>query len=253
MESKNRDKLLSVRNFAEAKPILESLNGGKLSPTAEELMRTAYSVGATQPEIKEQFIGSFIQEVEGKVDGTGNNTDSGESVKPKDGSVSGKNKETDGGKSHGPTTTGELPDLTTDEEVTGADNAVDTKDQMNNSVSESFGQPGMMPMPGQQKPMDPQMQQMMQYTIKETIRFIKPHFDKMARSVQALDKKIQETEKANIKELSFGDRIGKPHPKLSAIKETTGKSPELAMNEKRGYIADYDRALSENKAPSPYQ
>lgn len=237
MEKSCKDKLMACRTYAEAKPILETAKG---SLSAHELMHTAFAIQEKQPDLANSFKQTVIQELD--------------AVKPKEGDPSdnGPLKEIDGGTSHQQSSTAGLEKIGTEHSSPeGASQQYDKKDQMGVAINETYGQFGMpqqqppmgggMPpmggMPQQRPQMPPQQQQMMQYTINETIRLLAPNFNKMVEAIKALDKKIQETQKDQVRELAVGDKLGKQgtHTSGSFIRETVeGNTPvdlNLARNE----------------------
>ena len=104
-----------------------------------------------------------------------------------------------------------------------------------------------MGMPQQRPPMPPQQQQFMQYTVNETVRFLAPRLDKMVEAIQALDKKVQETAKAQVNSLAVGDKMGKKgtHTFGSFVRETVeGNSPE-DLSVARSEIARMNDAINQ--------
>lgn len=193
--------LLNLTDYADAKKIVETV---KLSDSARTLLQTAYQIRETQPQIARNFIKTVIQECDDEE----------------------KIKESDGGSSEGSSSTTGLEVVGSKEEVTAADNAVDTKDQMGVAIGEMAPpmppQGGMPPAPPQAPPMPPQVpQQQMQYTIQEA-NLVRNQFKLVQEAIKALDKKITETQMSQVKSIDVGTAFKGESTKGSFIRETTG-------------------------------
>ncbi len=236
MDKTLKEKFLAAKSYAEAKPILETR---KVSASGHELTHTAFSIMEKQPKLAESFLKTVIREME----------DDEEHEK----------KVSETGTSHQASSTTGLPDE--GQEVKAPESAheqYDKKDQMGVAINETYpympqqqmGQPPQMqpPMqpPMQQPPRPPMPQQQMQYTVQEAIsRQVAPYFNKLVEAVKALDKKVQETQKANVTSLDMGDRLGGKgvHSTKSFIRETTGNQ-ELDLNTVRRNIAQINDAMN---------
>lgn len=232
MDSKCKAQLMNARSYAEAKPILETLN---LSTSGEELARTAYQIREAQPSVAEHFLRTVIREADDVTDAL-KHTDTDK----KDGL-----KETDDNSENQSTSTTGLEKIGTEDAPSTANTLPDQKDQMGVSINEmgfppqGMGQPqqenGIPPAGGAPPPpmppaappaMPPQNgglppQQMMRYTITETMKIINPQLRKIVEAITALDTKIQETAVSQIKSLEVGSKMGLPS-KPQLIRETTG-------------------------------
>jgi hypothetical protein len=93
--------------------------------------------------------------------------------------------------------------------------------------------------------MTPQ-QQMMQYTVNETVRLLAPNFNKMVEAIKALDKQIQETKKSQVSSLAVGDQLGKggTHSKGSFIRETVAGDTPADVNQARNEIKRMNDAIN---------
>lgn len=256
MDSKCKAKLLNCRSFAEAKPILETL---KLSTSGEELARTAYQIRETQPSVAEHFLRTVIREADDVTDAL-KKTDTNK----KDGI-----SETDDNTDNQSTSTTGLEKIGSEAPAPeGAPAQPDQKDQMGVVINEMGGMPpmngqppmgappavaenglppagGAAPPPPPMPPVAPPMpapQQMMRYTISETLKIINPQLKQIAEAVMALDKKVQETTIQSVKSLNLGDAMLPRKPQL--IRETTG-NPETDLSHSRSNIKQMNDALKE--------
>ena len=258
MDKSCKDKLLACRTYAEAKPILETLSVGS---SAHELAYTAFSIADKQPRLRDQFLGTVIQEAE-EVDAKKEDTDKRDPL-----------KEVDGGKSIQSSNLADpLPTLGKSEEAPeGAQNQPDKKDQMGVAINETFpmmpqggmGQPqpqqqappmgGAPPMAPPAPPMMPPkppmpptpQQQQMQY-IQEIAQYsVAPYFNRIVEAVKAIDRKVQEISKEAPRQLEIGSKINVRSPSRP-VRETIGelKTPASQLESKRLEIEDYDRAIN---------
>lgn len=225
------DKLMKFQTYSEAESTIRETLGKEPRPTTESLLRTAYSVGKVQENLKRQFIGDFVKESEDE-----------------------KVKEADGGEEHSSTSTTGLKKVGDEHEAPESAHAQpDKKDQMGVTVGETFPgqqQPGMMPpmqqqAPPQQQPcggqqqppqVPPQAQQQMQYTISE----IQKQISQIREAVTAIDKKVQESSRVvptsldlpatGIRETTVDNKMGKrqrlqqARQEISRLNATLGKS-----------------------------
>jgi len=79
MDKSCKDRLFACRTYAEAKPILETIGVG---PSAHELAYTAFSIADKQPRLRDQFLGTVIQEAD-DVEAKKENTDKREGLDDK--------------------------------------------------------------------------------------------------------------------------------------------------------------------------
>lgn len=235
MDSKCKAQLLNARSYAEAKPILETL---KISASGDELARTAYQIRETQPSVAEHFLRTVIREAD-DVEVKEHKTDDKSGV-----------KETDDNTDSQSTSTTGLEKIGSEDAPSTSKTSTDQKDQMGVAINEAFppqgGMPpapmaappaaappaapqqenglppagGMPPAPAAAPPMAPQ--QMMRYTISETMKIINPQLKKIAEAIMAIDKKVQETEMSRVTSLELGSKMGQPISKPQLIRETTG-------------------------------
>jgi len=197
--------LLEMKDFADAKKIVETV---KISDSARTLLQTAYQIRETQPQIASNFIKTVIQECEDEEK---------------------KVSEINGGTSHESSSTTGLEVVSTPEEVTPVESAVNTKDQMGVPIGEmappmppAGGMPPAPPMvPPQAPPVPPQPQQQMQYTIQEA-NLIRNQFKLVQEAIKAMDKKITETQNSQIKSVEVGTTFKGESMKGNFIRETTG-------------------------------
>lgn len=205
----NFTKLLELKDYADAKPILETLPANE---TRSTLAQTAYQIQETQPNLARNFLKTIIKECEDEEK---------------------KIAEVDGGTSHESSSTTGLAKVGENEAVTDAENAVDTKDQMGVPIGEmappngmpSQGVPPQMQPPLQQPPVP---QQQMQYTIQEA-NMIRGQFKAVKEALQALTKEIKETkiESTRSLEIGIGDKGTKSTGKF--IRETTTESQATSI------------------------
>ena len=261
-------KLKAAETFDDARPILEAAGFG---PASIDYMRVAYSV---RP--KQQFVFQRAQEAI---------MDEHEKMHHDDDEK--ETKEIDGGESHGPTTTGELPqvaDIAPHADSEGMNSVTDTKDQMGSAINEA-GPNGMMPgqpAPGQcpqgQLPMqqnhmmgypagspgamvNPQQQQM-QYTLNQFAGQLKS----LQEAVQTINKKVQEIRAGpapsqldlgtDVRGSFSGIKVTTPKP----LKDTTDKSVGLnevkfgkraKLDNQRREISSYNDYLYDTKGSTP--
>jgi len=257
MDKSCKDKLLACRTYAEAKPILETL---PLGSSAHELAYTAFSIADKQPRLRDQFLGTVIQEAE-EAEAKKEDTDKREGL-----------KEVDGGTSHESSSTTGLENIGKKESAPeGADAQPDKKDQMGVAINEMMppmmpqGAPPPQPQPQQQMPpppppmaggMPPPMpqappkpptpqQQQMQY-IQEIAQYATaPYFNRLVEAVKTMDRKITEIAKVKPRELELGSRIN-PHGLKHPIRETVGdeKSAEKLLDQRRASIEDMNNAIN---------
>jgi len=226
MDQAIKDKLMACKSYAEAKPILETVGAGL---SAHELLHTAFSIQAKQPDVAQQFLHTVIQEVENLT----------------------KIKETDGGASHQSSSTTGVEKIGKEVDAPeGMAKQYDPKDQMGVPINETYG---MMPPMGQgmppmapKPPMAPQQmggfQQpnpQIQYAVQEALRQFAPYHNKIVEAIKALDKKIAETVKeVNApKSLEIGSRMGNVKTPRTLIKETT-ENPEQELALRRQQIEE---------------
>jgi hypothetical protein len=242
MDKSCKDKLLSCRTYAEAKPILET---SKVGLSAHELAHTAFSIQEKQPELRDSFLKTVIQEME---------------------DCEKKVEETDDNSDHQSSSTDGLEKVGTEHDAPeGMGNQYDPKDQMGVAINETFPQMPMQPpqaggfqqqAPPMQPPMQPPRppmnpQQQMQYTISEAVRSeisrtVAPYYNKLVEAVKALDTKVQETAKAKVSSLDLGEKMGgiRGTPSTGTwIKETTG-SPEKDLDNTRREIEKFNEAIN---------
>jgi len=200
------DKLLDARVFADAKAILET-EKREISSTQNTLLQTAYQIKETQPNVATNFIKTVIQEMD--------HEDEEKKV-----------EETDGGQDHQSSSTTGLEKIGTDkgDGEKPVDGVSDPKDQTGVPIGE------MAPMPPQNIPpqggMPPQQipQQQMQYTVQEATA-IRSNFSKIMEAIKELDKKITETQNAQIKSIPAGvGDSGTPSSGKFMIRETEGSN-----------------------------
>jgi len=219
-------KLLDLKDYADAKPILETCKG--LSEASWTLAQTAYQIKETQPQVARNFLKTVIKEMddESKVEETDDNTDTQSS------STTGLEKI---GSDKGD---GEKP----------VDGAGDTKDQMGVAIGEMappMGQPpqGVPPQAPPMPPTPPAPQQQMQYTIQEATA-IRSQFKQISEAIKALDTKITETVNSQIKSIEIGTAY-KGESTTGNIRETTGDKTQ-DLQKTRADITRLNDAL--NKA-----
>jgi len=266
MDNQCKNKLLSCRTYAEAKPILETL---KVSASGHELAHTAFSIASKQPTLRDQFLGTVIREAEDIED---EDTDKKKEL---------PTKETDGGTSNQSSNAADpLPKIGSEGEAPeGAPNQPDKKDQMGVSINEmapmpfqqgypppmagaappAAAPPAASPPPapapqGQMPPMQPKPpappQQNMQY-IQEAINYgirqqVAPQFNKMVEAIKQLNTNIQEMTKENVRSLEVGSTIGQKTGHAKLIRETVdddNMTPEINLGRKRQDMADYNEGL----------
>jgi len=254
MDKDCKAKLFECRSYAEAKPILETLS---LSTSGDELARTAYQIRETQPNVAEHFLRTIIREADDveKDDVKKADTDKHEHVKETDDNTSEQSSSTTG-----------LEHIGKEEEAPeGVHAQPDKKDQMGVAINEGFGMPppqtppmgqppqqenglppqggGMPPQAPPQPPMPPQAQQMMRYTVSETLKVVNPQLKKIAEAIISIDKKVQETQVSQIKSLALGDKFtNRSQPQI--IRETTG-NPAADLNTSRANIKRMNDAIDE--------
>jgi len=255
MDKTVKAKLLECRSYAEAKPILETLH---LSVSGDEIARTAYQIRETQPNVAEHFLRTVIREaddVETK-DVKKEDTDKKDALKETDDNTDTQSSSVTG-----------LEKIGTDSSAPeGAPAQPDKKDQMGVSINEmggyppnNMGQPtapmaptaenGLPPQGGTptppQAPMPPQAQQMMHYTITETMKLVNPQLKKIAEAIISIDKKVQETQMSGVKSLALGDKFSKNRPQPQVIRETTGVQA-IDLNIARQNISRMNNAINED-------
>lgn len=204
------EKLLELKDYADAKPILEDVKN--LSEASWTLAQTAYQIKETQPQIARNFLKTVIKECEDedkKVEETDDNTDNQSS------STTGLEK-VGSDKGDG------------DKPVTGAG---DTKDQMGVAIGEMAPPMGMPPqVPPQAPPVPPQTgmpppppvpQQNMQYTIQEATA-IRGQFKAIHEAIKALTQEVKETKNSQIKSIDVGTSYKGQSMAGRSIRETTG-------------------------------
>lgn len=267
MDKTVKAKLLECRSYAEAKPILETLG---LSVSGDEIARTAYQIRETQPNVAEHFLRTVIREaddVEVK-DVKKPDTDKHEHVKETDDNTDTQSSSVTGLEKIGSESS--APE--------GAPAQPEKKDQMGVSINEmghppnnmgqhemgyppsGMNQPsapmapmaenglppqgGAPPQAPPQAPMPPQAQQMMHYTISETMKLVNPQLKKIAEAIISIDKKVQETQMSGVKSLALGDKFAnRPQPQV--IRETTGVQA-IDLNTARQNILRMNTALNED-------
>lgn len=215
----NFKKLLELADYADAKPILETVP--TLSEAAVTLAQTAYQIKETQPQVARNFLKTVIKECEDeeKTKETDDNTDTQSS------STTGLEKI---GTDHGD---GEKP----------VDGAGDVNDQMGVAIGEMAPPMGQQPpqAPPQGMPqVPPQPQQQMQYTVQEAVA-IRSEFKKIAEAIKALDTKITETQNSQIKTVN----VGTPYKGESMIRETTGDKA-IDLQKTRSDILKLNEAIN---------
>ena len=196
-------KLLELDDYADAKPILETVKG--LSNSAKTLAQTAYQIKETQGTVARNFLKTVIQECECEEE---------------------KTKETDGGKDHQSSSTTGLAKVGSEEQAPeGMTSDTDVKDQMGVHIGEMAPMGGMPPqgyppqgMPPQGMPRPPMQQ--MQYTIQEA-NAIRSQFKSISEAIKSLDKKITETQISSIKSIDVGTKDKGEKPPTRFIRETT--------------------------------
>lgn len=197
-------KLLDLKDWADAKPILETVKG--LADSAYTLAQTAYQIKETQPTVARNFLKTVIKEMD-------------DACKMDDKNVEETDDNTENQSS---STTGleKIGDSTEADE--GAEMATDTKDQMGVSIGEMAPPMGMTP---QQQVPPAVPQQQMQYTIQEASA-IRGQFKKITEALKALDKKITETQNSQVRSIDVGTQFKGKNIKGSFIQETTGNKEE---------------------------
>jgi len=260
MDKSCKDRLFACRTYAEAKPILETIGVG---PSAHELAYTAFSIADKQPRLRDQFLGTVMQEAD-EAEAKKEDTDKRDPLKDK------PIKEADGGTSHQSSNLANpIPHIGNEQSAPeGADAQPDKKDQMGVAINEMAPMPmqpqqpmqqapppmGGMGMPPQQPPMmpppapkPPTPQQQMQYTIQETVRAMAgPYINRLTEAIKVMDKKIQEVSKESVKTLELGSGI-KPHMGRLPIRETVGEDKGTIGTElenKRRSIQEIDDAMN---------
>jgi hypothetical protein len=221
----NFKKLLELKDYADAKPILETVS--TLSEASYTLAQTAYQIREAQPQVARNFLKTVIKECEDeeekKVEETDSNTDTQSS------STTGLEKV--GTESNA------------DESMTQASN---TKDQMGVSIGEMAPPMGMppqqpqVPPQGQQPPQVPQQQ--MQYTIQEATA-IRGQFKTIHEAIKALDKKITETQNSQTRSLDIGTSYKGEKSSGSFIRETTGND-NIDLQKVRADISKLNDAIT---------
>lgn len=207
-------KLLELSDYADAKPILETVKG--LSEASWTLAQTAYQIKETQPQVARNFLKTVIKECDDEEEK--------------------KTQEVDGGKEYQASSTTGLEKVGTegdaDESMT---HASDTKDQMGVPIGEMAPPNGMPPqqvppqVPPQAPPAPPQQQ--MQYTIQEATA-IRNQFSQIKEAINALTKEIKETQNKQVSSLDVGVGTKGTPSKGSFIQETTG-NPETDLQKTR--------------------
>ena len=227
----NFSKLLDLKDYADAKPILETCK--TLSEASYTLAQTAYQIKETQPQVARNFLKTVIKEMddeEKKVEETDDNTDTQSS------STTGLEKigsdKGDGGDSK-----------------TGA---TDKKDQMGVPIGEMappMGMPpqgvppqGAAPPPAGLPPAPPVPQQQMQYTIQEATA-IRGQFKAIHEAIKALGTQITETQNSQIKTIEVGTAYKGESMVGKSIRETTGDK-EIDLQKVRGDISRTNDALN---------
>ncbi len=183
-------KLLELKDWADAKPILETVKG--LSESAKTLAQTAYQIQETQPDIARNFLKTVIQECECEE----------------------KTKETDGGSDHQSSSTTGL------EKVGKEENAPEgmTSATGENQMGEMAPMGGMPPqMPPMQQPPKPQP---IQYTIQEA-NAIRNAIKGVQEAIKSLDKKITETQMSAVRSIDVGTKDKGTKQPSGFIRETT--------------------------------
>jgi len=232
MDQAIKDRLMACKSYAEAKPILETVGAGL---SAHELLHTAFSIQAKQPDVAKQFLHTVIQEVEDLT----------------------KIKETDGGIGHQSSSTTGVQKIGKEVDAPeGMAQQYDPKDQMGVPINETYG---MMPPMGQatppmgqaippvaqRPPMQPQQMggfqqpNQIQYAVQEALRQFAPYHNKVVEAIKALDKKIEETVKevSAPKSLEIGSRMGNIKPPRTLIKETI-ETPDQELAYRRQQIEE---------------
>jgi hypothetical protein len=234
MDKTIRDKLLSCKSYAEAKPILETSHAGV---AVHKLFSTGFGVQAKQPTVAQDFFYTGIQEMEDEEE---------------------KIKEVDGGKSEQSSSTTGLDKVGSESDAAESFHAqADKKDQMGVAINEAFPpqggmppQPGMPPMQPQQQmgqqpcgqqqpPMNPQQQ--MQYTINETTR---NDIAQIKEAIKSMDRKIQETIRTQPSSLEVGSETG--HKSVAMIRETSD-APAINLQKARQDITKMNDFINLNK------
>ncbi len=258
MDKDCKSKLLACRTYAEAKPILETLPIGS---SAHELAYTAFSIADKQPRLRDQFLGTVIQEAEEAED----------KIKKEDTDKRDGLTEVDGGKSEQSSSTTGLESLGKKQSAPeGADAQPDAKDQMGVAINETFpmmpqggqappptpqpqqqqapppmGMPPAMPPMQPPKPPTPQQQQM-QY-IQEIAQYATaPYYNRLVEAVKAMDRKIQEIQRETPRELELGSRM-RPHGLKAPIREIAGNidSVDTVLENKRVSIEKLNNAIND--------
>jgi hypothetical protein len=221
----NFSKLLDLTDYADAKPILETVP--TLSNASWTLAQTAYQIKETQPQVARNFLKTVIKEMDDEEK---------------------KVEETDGGSDTQSSSTTGLEKIGSEsgDGESSVKGAANTNDQMGVAIGEMAPPMGGAPpqqVPPQIPPQVPQQpQQQMQYTIQEATA-IRGQFAKIAEAIKALDTKITETVNSQTKSLDIGTAYKGETARGSFIRETTGDA-ESDLQKTRGDLAKLNDAIN---------